>query len=206
MAKKFYAYFLEKENISGIVETWDECKTLVNGKKARYKSFPTRKECETWLGAGANYEKKAEIKKEIQENLPMGIYFDAGTGRGIGVEVRVTSKEGNSILHKILPQERINEFGNFLMPKGATNNFGELAGIFFALEIALKEKIFNIYGDSSLVIEYWSKGFIKKDNVTPKTYELAMKVKERREFFEAAGGKISHISGDFNPADLGFHK
>ena len=92
------------------------------------------------------------------------------------------------------------------MPKGATNNFGELAGIFFALEIALKEKIFNIYGDSSLVIEYWSKGFIKKDNVTPKTYELAMKVKERREFFEAAGGKINHISGDFNPADLGFHK
>ena len=69
-----------------------------------------------------------------------------------------------------------------------------------------QEKIFNIYGDSSLVIEYWSKGFIKKDNVTPKTYELAMKVKERREFFEAAGGKISHISGDFNPADLGFHK
>ena len=99
MAKKFYAYFLEKENISGIVETWDECKTLVNGKKARYKSFPTRKECETWLGAGANYEKKAEIKKEIQENLPMGIYFDAGTGRGIGVETRITDEKGNSLTH-----------------------------------------------------------------------------------------------------------
>ena len=202
MAKKFYAYYIVSSGKTGICDSWDVCKNIVQGEKTRYKSFKTKNEAEEWLYSGAEYIKKDEVKK----NLPEGIYFDAGTGRGIGVEVRVTSKEGNSILHKILPQERINEFGNFLMPKGATNNFGELAGIFFALEIALKEKIFNIYGDSSLVIEYWSKGFIKKDNVTPKTYELAMKVKERREFFEAAGGKISHISGDFNPADLGFHK
>ena len=33
-----------------------------------------------------------------------------------------------------------------------------------------------------------------------------MKVRERREYFESIGGKITHISGDFNPADLGFHK
>ena len=202
MGKKYYAYYIVSSNKKGICDDWDICKNIVQGEKSRYKSFKTKEEAENWLNAGAEYIKKEEVKK----NLPEGIYFDAGTGRGIGVEVRVTSKDGNSLLEKLLPKEKINEFGNFLMPKGATNNFGELAGIYFALEIAFKEKIFNIYGDSSLVIEYWSKGFIKKDNVSSKTYELAMKVRERREHFESIGGKITHISGDFNPADLGFHK
>ena len=202
MAKKYYAYYIVSSEKKGICDNWDECKNIVQGEKSRYKSFKTYEEAEEWLLGGAEYIKKEEVKK----NLPDGIYFDAGTGRGIGVEVRVTSKDGNSLLEKLLPKEKINEFGNFLMPKGATNNFGELAGIYFALEIAFKEKIFNIYGDSSLVIEYWSKGFIKKDNVSSKTYELAMKVREKREYFESIGGKITHISGDFNPADLGFHK
>ena len=48
------------------------------------------------------------------------------------------------------------------MPKEQQIILANLQGKFFALERALKEKIFNIYGDSSLVIEYWSKGFIKK--------------------------------------------
>lgn len=58
MAKKFYAYFLENEKTFGIVDTWDECKNLVHGKKARYKSFPSEVECKKWLESGANYEKK----------------------------------------------------------------------------------------------------------------------------------------------------
>lgn len=202
MAKKYYTYYIISSEIKGICDNWDKCKEIVQGNKARYKSFKTRDEAEKWLEAGAEYIKKEDIKKE----LPEGIYFDAGTGRGIGVEVRVTFKDGNSILNRYLPENRINEFGNFLMPLGSTNNMGELAGINFAIEIAVKEGMFNIYGDSSLVIDYWSKGFIKKDNVTPKTYELALKVKKKREFFESIGGTITHISGDYNPADLGFHK
>ena len=59
---------------------------------------------------------------------------------------------------------------------------------------------------AALVINYWSKGYIKKDNVAEDTYNLAMKVKTEREKFEKRGGQVSHISGDFNPADLGFHK
>ena len=49
MKKKFYAYFLEKENKSGICEIWDECKTIVHGKKARYKSFPSLEEAKDWI-------------------------------------------------------------------------------------------------------------------------------------------------------------
>lgn len=202
MAKKYYAYFITVSESKGICENWDECKNIVQGKKARYKSFKTEKEAREWLDTGANYTKKEDIKKD----LPEGIYFDAGTGRGIGVETRVTTKDGVSILHKYLPEEKINEHGNFLLPKGSTNNMGELAGIYFAIEIALREKIFYIYGDSSLVIDYWSKGYIKKDNVSEKTYDLAMLVKKKREYFESLGGKISRVSGDYNPADLGFHK
>lgn len=202
MAKKFYAYYIVSSGKKGICDDWNECKSLVQDGQSRYKSFKTKKEAEEWLDSGAEYIKKDEVKK----NLPEGIYFDAGTGRGIGVEVRVTDKYGKSILDKYLPEKYINEFGNYLTPKGSTNNFGELAGIYFALEIAMKDSVLNIYGDSSLVIEYWSKGYIKKDNVNEKTYNLAMKVKEKRAFYESVGGKVTHISGDFNPADLGFHK
>lgn len=202
MAKKYYAYYIVSSGEKGICDNWDECKTVVQKEKSRYKSFKTENEAEEWLQSGAEYIKKDEVKK----NLPEGIYFDAGTGRGIGVEVRVVLKDGTPVLDRYLPKEKINDFGNYLAPKGATNNFGELAGIYFALEIAMKENIFNIYGDSSLVIDYWSKGFIKKNNVAENTYNLAMKVKIKRELFESRGGKISHISGDFNPADLGFHK
>jgi hypothetical protein len=63
----------------------------------------------------------------------------------------------------------------------------------------------NIFGDSKLVIDYWSKGFIKKE-VGEETVELARKVADIRRKFESSGGKISLISGDDNPADLGFHR
>ncbi|MFK4785759.1 viroplasmin family protein [Fusobacterium sp. MFO224] len=202
MGKKIYAYFLTEAKETGIVDTWEECKNKTSGKKARYKSFKTHKEAKDWLNLGAQYGKKT---KKIPPTLKEGIYFDAGTGRGIGVEVRVTFKDGESILKKYFPNLEINKFGNYLTRPDKTNNFGELAGIYLALEIAIKEKIMYIFGDSSLVINYWSKGLIKS-SVAPETQRLAKKVKIKREIFEKLGGSIEHISGDFNPADLGFHK
>lgn len=206
MAKKFYAYFLESEKSSGIVDTWDECKSIVNGKKARYKSFSTKSECEIWLEAGANYEKKAEIKKEIQKNLPVGIYFDAGTGRGIGVETRVTDERGKSLIHFNSCGYIPNEFGNIHLGKEKTNNYGELLGLFLAIDIATKGNYKHIYGDSNLVLFFWSKGIFKRDNLPTETVELILKVVDARKKFELSGGIIEYISGDYNPADLGFHK
>lgn len=201
MAKKFYAYFIIDSKDSGIVENWDLCKNIIAGKKTRYKSFKSFEEAKNWLDSGALYEKKEDIKN----NLPEGIYFDAGTGRGIGVEVRVTLKDGKSILKENFPDLAINEFGNYLTKEGRTNNYGELAGIYLALTIATNLNIKNIYGDSSLVIDYWSKGLIKS-TVAKDTIALAKKVKIKRDIFENSGGKITKISGDYNPADLGFHK
>lgn len=206
MAKKIYAYFLEKENKSGIVETWDECKLIVSGKKARYKSFPTMAEGKLWLSNGANYEKKAETKREIQKNLSFGIYFDAGTGRGIGVETRVTDESGKSLLHHNTLGYTTNEFDNIYLGKEKTNNFGELLGLLLAIDIATELNYKNIYGDSNLVLYFWSKGMYKRDNLAPETVELILKVIRARKIFENNGGNIHYISGDYNPADLGFHR
>lgn len=206
MAKKFYAYFLENENRYGIVESWDECKNIVSGKKARYKSFPTKQECETWLAEGANYEKKSELKKEIKKTLTEGIYFDAGTGRGIGVESRVTDVQGNSLLHFNSYGYTPNEFGNIHLGKEKTNNYGELLGLLLAIDIANKSGYKHVYGDSNLVIYFWSKGIFKRDKLPSETVELILKVTELRKEFEKNGGSVEYISGDYNPADLGFHK
>ena len=194
--KKYYAYILPSGQ-SAVVTTWAKCESAVRGQKgARYKSFKNEKEAEEWLSAGALYG----IKKE----LPDGIYFDAGTGRGEGVEISVTDKDGADLLASTMPKDLINSHGKHLLPKGKTNNYGELLACFYAIKIAEKKKFKNIFGDSALVIDYWSKGFIKKE-VGTETVDLAKKIALMRREFEAAGGKIERVSGDDNPADLGFH-
>lgn len=199
---------IPKTGKSLVTSVWDECNKLVSGVAgARYKSFKTRKEAEEWLKAGAKYgPSKAKIKKEKQKNLETGIYFDAGTGRGEGVEISVTDEKGKNLLHKALSKKELNKFGKHLITREATNNYGELLALKYALKIAEKEDIKKIFGDSKLVVEYWSKWAIKKKDVAPETVALAMEVSEMREEFEEDGGEVGRVSGDVNPADLGFHK
>lgn len=209
MGQKIYGYFLINENKSGTTDSWEKCQRITKGKKARYKSFKTLKECQDWINSGCQYENK-EIKiikkKKIQINLIDGIYFDAGTGRGIGVEVRITDKEGNSLIKEDYYSFPLNEHGNIFLGKDHTNNFGELLGLSMALDMSLKNDIKNIFGDSNLVIQYWSRGFVNRDNISQDTVKLIDYVIKRRKKYEDCGGIISHISGDINPADLGFHK
>lgn len=206
MSKKFYAFIIENLDIKEVVTSWPECQERVKGHKARYKSFKSESEAWNWLNSGGIYEdKKAKIEL-AKSSLKDGIYFDAGTGRGIGVEVRVTDKNGKSLLPQIMPEHMITIHGNYLAPEGSTNNYGELIGIYLAIDIARKNGIKNIFGDSRLVIDYWSKGLCNKSSLNDKTINLITKTSERRRGFEEIGGKIEHVSGDINPADLGFHK
>lgn len=200
-SKKVYAYWINGEN-NGIVASWDDCKKLIARKKSRYKSFSNLSEAQNWLDDGAKYQSKDGLKKDLED----GVYFDAGTGRGIGVEVRVTDKYGNSLLKDILSEDKVNEFGNYLTKDGSTNNFGELLGIYIALKFAIKNNKMKIFGDSNLVIHFWSKGIMNKGQLSKDTVELAEMVVKLRKKFEELGGKIEHISGDINPADLGFHR
>lgn len=196
---KYYAYFVPNGSLRGIADTWEECKKIVSGKpNAKYKGFKNMEDAEEWLSAGANYD-----FKKIQE---LGAYFDAGTGRGNGVEASVTDEKGQSLLPEILPKNKINKFGKYNLETDLTNNYGELLACKFALEIALKKDIKKIFGDSRLVVNYWSKGFVKEENITRETSNLIDEVIFLRNKFEKGGGAIIHIPGAENPADLGFHK
>jgi len=192
---KFYAYKIGEKK--GITDNWPECQSLVSGKEAKYKSFETREEAERWLDAGADYSIKHLAKEE-------GIYFDAGTGAGLGVQINVTDEKGESLLKGVI-LKGLNSRGHYLIPGKVTNNFGELLASKYALELALKKNIKKIFGDSKLILDYWSKGYIKKE-VGEETVNLASEVKKLRYEFEKEGGQMIHISGGSNPADLGFHK
>ena len=198
---KFYAYFVPGRNISGVTPDWKKCESMVKGVTgARFKAFEAKSEAEQWLAHGARYEPKKAVV------LPPGIYFDAGTGRGDGVEISVTDENGTDLLHLVLPKKAINRHGKHLVCEGlATNNYGELLALKYALEIADKTRGKQIFGDSKLVIEFWSQWRIKRKELSGETVALADEVSALRESFEAAGGIVDRISGDYNPADLGFH-
>ena len=148
--KKFYAY-TRPDGRQGVVDNWSECERLVSGvKDARFKGFASLGDAKGWLAAGADYN--------IKRALEPGIYFDAGTGRGNGVEASVTDENGHSLLDKILPESQINRHGKHAVRGDATNNYGELLACSFALRIALKTNAKRIFGDSKLIIDYWSRG------------------------------------------------
>jgi len=203
-SKKYYAYRLANGN-RGVCSSWSECEKIVSGRDARFKGFPSLSEAESWLSGGAQYEiRERKPRKERKEFVP-GIYFDAGTGRGNGVEISVTNLSGENLLHKVMPKSKINEFGKHHLGKSFTNNYGELMACEQALKLAIKKDIKKIFGDSKLVIEYWSKGYIKRSELPKATVKLADKVAKLRKEFEALGGEVGRVSGDDNPADLGFH-
>lgn len=199
MASNYYAYKLPNGK-SEVFSSWPEIEKKVKGvKDARYKGFKTRADAEKWLAAGAKYEHRPK------PNLERGIYFDAGTGRGLGVEISVTNENGKNLLHKVIPPKKVNEFGKHRLPDGFTNNYGELLAMHYALRLAMRSGIKKVFGDSKLVLEYWSHGFVKKGGLPKETLNLISKVKELRKTFESAKGKVFYVSGGDNPADLGFH-
>lgn len=197
-----YAVFLVDSNEKYTFTTWQECDKFIRGKNARYKKFDDIKKANLWLDSGANYDTKKKDSILLDKN---GIYFDAGTGRGIGVEVRLSDYLGNSILNLLLDKNRINPYGNYLL-ENRTNNFGELYGLYFALMYAKKYGIKNIYGDSELVIKYWANGICNYTKLDDDTKFLIKKVNTLYIEYMKKGGNLTRISGDINPSDLGFHK
>jgi ribonuclease HI len=198
--KKYYAYFVP-DGPQGVTDDWATCEKIVKGTPgARYKAFDGMWEADAWVAHGAVYEAKLAPK------LEPGIYFDAGTGRGHGVEVSVTDEHGKNLLHKVLSKSELNKFGKRVLKNNeATNNYGELLALRYALLIAKKTGAKKIFGDSRLVIDYWSKWRVKRKDLPTDTVELADEVAEMREKFEKTGGMVARVGGAHNPADLGFH-
>ncbi|MEY4731413.1 MAG: hypothetical protein RL681_359 [Candidatus Parcubacteria bacterium] len=201
--KNYYAYRLA-DGTQGIAESWAACEKLVSGKmNARYRGFVSRGEAADWLGEGAQY--KARPRLPLRTRLSPGIYFDAGTGRGDGVESSVTNERGKDLLHLILPKRQVNRFGKQNVRGNVTNNYGELLALSYALKIAEKLGIQKVFGDSNLVIKFWSRGVMKQKTLPPKTIRLIREVTKMRKDFEAVGGTVAYVPGSVNPADLGFH-
>ncbi len=188
---KYYAF--ESGSERGIVTSWEACKNKVEGVSgARHKAFLSEDAAKDWLGT-----------QRTEKVAAGGVFFDAGTGRGKGVEVNVTDEFGKPMLSIIIKKSTLTPHKTLVL-KGKTNNFGELTGLLFALLIAKKKKLLHIYGDSRLIIDYWSKGVVRVyDEATKK---LSIEVTALRKEFEEGGGAVMYIPGSSNPADLGFHR
>ena len=212
-----YTYYLIEENFKGITNDWTEVKDKTFRKQSRYKKFKNEEEARQWLDNGAMYENKPKsedgllftIPKPKQQPIeldPDGVFCDSGTGRMNIPEVKVSDYLGQPLLHKVLGESNINEFGNYYLDKSKTNNYGELFALGCALRYALSNNKKNVYSDSNLVVNYWSKQIFKPQELSLDTIRLIVRVVELRQEFEALGGNVIRISGDYNPADLGFHK
>ena len=206
-ASRFYAWACD--GAQGIETSWPACDARVHGRAARYRGFPTRHEAQAWLDAGAVYESRGPRKAAQRQALPQdAIFFDAGTGRGLGTEVNVTDRDGVPLVHLANPKYPVTEFGTVRLPNDKTNNFGELLGCFYALRIARVRGCMRVCGDSELVLSWWSRDRVsaEKRASDPELALLAGLVARERRAFEAAGGTLQHVPGGVNPADLGFHR
>lgn len=151
------------------------------------------------------------------------IFFDASTIGHNGnrdrnqTKIKVVDSSKNSLLSKLdlsnyfkSPfgiEEYDETSGVATLNDGLTNNHGELLGLYLAMKIAEQIGIKVICGDSNNAIQYWSKGQYNQKNIkNNETIDLIKLVTSQRISFEKDGGEIRKISGDSNPADLGYHK
>lgn len=84
--------------------------------------------------------------------------------------------------------------------------------LLFALRLVTQKYLFpnvkTIYSDSSLLVDWWSKGKINpktKKEMDPQKLAHLLECARLRGEFEKKGGQVLKISGDDNLADLGYH-
>lgn len=206
---KYYVVFSKKKKEKFIVNSWEKAEKIIDRGGYTCKSFPTMEEAVSFVPFDTVQKNRLPSLniKELKVIDEKGIFFDMGTGRGIGEEVRVSDFEGNSLLNKLEEYTGlINQYGNYNLGKINNTNYGELYGLYLALLIALRNNIYKIAGDSKTVINQWSKGEIILSKILPYEQELIYKVIDLRKEFETKGGEVCYINASLNPADLGFHK
>ena len=71
MAKKFYAIFRGRVESPTIVQSWGECRPLVQGVYAKYKSFSTRAEAEKYLEEMASKESRPIVFDSNDEDFEL---------------------------------------------------------------------------------------------------------------------------------------
>lgn len=199
-----YAIFLVEELKSLIVFNLEMQKNFTKDRANITRIFDTVNEADRWL---RNMEQNyiIDMKNLLKEDT---IFFDVGTGRGIGAEVCVSDYMGNPIIEKLSEYKNfLNGYGNYNLGKINNIMYGELFGLYLALLISKENnKYKKIAGDNLGVINNWSKGEKISSKISFEEKELIDKVVLLRKEFEENGGEILYINGSINPADLGFHK
>ena len=205
-----YAFFVpdvfgKQAHIEGIVPTMEEARHHTYGKLgAVWKKAVDFRDAAFWLRNVRN-----ETAQIVAATLPINaIYFDAGTGGKIGMEVRVTNLYGESLLTKAdIDKYDLNEYGNVNLGFGHKSiQTGELLGFILAIKVAKRFKESIIIGDNKTVIDSWSKYSSKKSHDELTDTFLTIAVDMREIFEEQLGGIVLRVSGNDNPADLGFHQ
>ena len=202
--KKYYVVFSIKKLKKILVTSYDEVLKIVKKRGYTCKGFKTKEEA-------LNFDPfKISLNiGELEYLNENGIYFDMGTGRGIGSEIRVTNYLGESLLYELENYKLlINEFGNLNLGNNKDTQYGELYGLYLALLIAKQNKNNNSYsfisGDNMFAIEC-SLGKYNNKKFEPYKLDLIKAIIELRKELEKKY-KICHIPGKKNPADLGFHR
>ncbi len=90
------------------------------------------------------------------------------------------------------------------------NNGAELLALVMGLRLALLQnpgRVKEIHTDSSLLLDYWSLGKVRREKLCPEKLRLIDELILLRKRFCSPiyDGKLLKISGDDNPADLGYH-
>ena len=152
--KKYYVVFSIKKLKKILVTNYDEVLKIVKKRGYTCKGFKTKEEA-------LNFDPfKIPLNiGELEYLNENGIYFDMGTGRGIGSEIRVTNYLGESLLYELENYKLlINEFGNLNLGNNKDTQYGELYGLYLALLIAKQNKNNNSYsfisGDNMFAIEF----------------------------------------------------
>lgn len=161
-----------------------------------------------WIAkkAGADVQAQSGAK-----TFPVGIYCDSAQPGGPGnpTYIRVCDEKGNDLLEAYLGKDKVSKFNGYTVyaRNGITNNFGELLGLSWALEIAEQKKGLQVYTDSKVAISWAINGIVPSQYEADEMFTKHLrKLHERQQSYSLWGKQPQHISGAENPADMGTHK
>lgn len=154
----------------------------------------------------------------------MKLYVDGCCNREIGACASVVDENGVDLIGRycdFLESQKLMEwFVRKTNPKNGRqvyevrfndvatqqNNGAELLAATLGILIALEYDYDEVFSDSQLIVDYWSKKLSTKIK-DPKKLEVQKILIELTDLFTRIHrGRLTKISGDDNIADLGFHK
>ena len=174
MAGKFYA--VRKGKVSGIYNSWDACKRMVDGYPgAIYKSFKSKKEAEDFVAGGASVAQSTAQTESVTETATDYAFVDGSFNIATGVYgfggFLVAGEE------RYVLQGAGQEADMASMRNVAGEILGSMAAMRKALELGLRE--ITIYYDY-LGIEMWATGGWKRNKSgTIAYYEYVQSIRDR---------------------------